>query len=139
MSKLLLFICLLPYFIYLPLTLFVYFRLHVSSKMVFRFIYSDTYKSAHVIIVFLLPISLLKTYAPVICNHCPPPTGRVGDSWAEVQGNYFSSVLSVQGKRQGFDIKILNPGRFSIAKGGANSKVLTSSLPPSRALKAEKS
>ena len=40
----------------------------------------------------------------------------------------------------GFDIRILTPGRFSIAKGGAKSKVLTSSLPSgggalSRALK----
>ena len=42
-------------------------------------------------------------YAPVICNHCPhlPPTGRVGDSWAKVQGNYFSSVLSA-GEMTGF-------------------------------------
>ena len=43
-----------------------------------------------------------------------------------------------------FDIRILTSGRFSIAKGGAKSKVLTFSLPPgggaySRALKAEKS
>ena len=43
----------------------------------------------------------------------------------------------------GFDISILTPGRFAIAKGGAKSKVLTSTLPPgggahSRALKAEK-
>ena len=46
----------------------------------------------------------------------------------------------MQGKQRGFNIRI----RFSIAKGGAKSKVLTSSLPPgggaySRALKAEKS
>ena len=44
----------------------------------------------------------------------------------------------------GFDIRILIPGRFSIAKGGAKSKALTSSLSPggvaySRALKAVKS
>ena len=50
----------------------------------------------------------------------------------------------VQGKRRGFDIRILIPGRFSIAKGCAKSKVFTSSLPPGggaycRALKAEKS
>ena len=50
----------------------------------------------------------------------------------------------MQGKCQGFDIRILPPGRFFIAKGGAKSKVLTSSLPPgggaySRALKAETS
>ena len=43
----------------------------------------------------------------------------------------------------GFDIRILTPVRFAIVKGGAKSKVLTSSLPPgggthSRALKAEK-
>ena len=29
----------------------------------------------------------------------------------------------------GFDIKIFTPERFSTAKGGAKSKVLTSSLP----------
>ena len=83
-------------------------------------------------------------YAPVICNHCPPsspPTGKDGDSGAKVLGNYFSSVPAVQGKWQGFDIRILTPARFSIVKGGAKSKVLTS-LPPgggahSRALKAE--
>ena len=75
----------------------------------------------------------------------PPPHlwGRVGDSRAKVRGNYFSSVPAVQGKLWGFDIRIHTPGRFSIAKGGAKSKVLTSSLPPgggaySRALKAEK-
>ena len=50
----------------------------------------------------------------------------------------------MQGKLRGFDIRILTPGRFSIAKGWAKSKVLTSSLPPgvgaySRALEAEKS
>ena len=50
----------------------------------------------------------------------------------------------MQGKLRGFDIRMLTSGRFSIAKGGAKSKVLTSSLPPgggaySRALKAEKS
>ena len=61
-----------------------------------------------------------------------------------MQGNYFSSDLSVQGKLRGFDIRILTPGRISIAKGGAKGKVLTSSLSPgggacSRALKAEKS
>ena len=49
----------------------------------------------------------------------------------------------MQGKCRGFDIRILTPGRFSIAKGGAKSKVLTSILPPvggaySRAMKAEK-
>ena len=55
----------------------------------------------------------------------------------------------MQGKSQGFDIRTLTPGRFSIAKGGAKSNcVMTSSLPPggggggggaySRALKAEK-
>ena len=67
----------------------------------------------------------------------PPPThthihlqGSVGDSRAKVQGNYFSSVPSVQGKGLGLDIRILTPERFSIAKGGAKSKVLTSSFPP---------
>ena len=44
----------------------------------------------------------------------------------------------------GNDGVLPSAGRFSIAKGGAKSKVLTSSLPPvggaySRALKAEKS
>ena len=44
----------------------------------------------------------------------------------------------------GFDIRIFTSGTFSIAKGEAKSKVLTSSLPSrsgahSRALKAEKS
>ena len=57
---------------------------------------------------------------------------------------HFSSVHSVQGKRLGFDIRILKPGRFSIAKSWAKSKGLTSSLPPgggahSRAMKAENS
>ena len=61
-----------------------------------------------------------------------------------MQGNYFSSVLSVQGKLLGFDIRILTPEKFSIAKGGPKSKVLTSSLPPGggahcRSQKAEKS
>ena len=61
-------------------------------------------------------------YAPVIYNHFPhPPTGKGGDSLAN-----------------------LTPGRFSVVKGRAKSKVLTSSLPPgdgaySRALKTEKS
>ena len=50
----------------------------------------------------------------------------------------------MQGRLQGFHIRILTPGRFSIVKGRAKSKVLTSSLSPggraySRALKAEKS
>ena len=68
----------------------------------------------------------------------------MGYSLAKVQGNYFSSVPAVQGKRHGFDIRILTPGRFSIAKGRAKSIGLTSSLPLwggaySRALKAEKS
>ena len=54
----------------------------------------------------------------------------------------FECPLSA-GKWRGFDISILTPGRFSIDKGGAKSKVLTSTLPPgggaySRALKAEK-
>ena len=82
-------------------------------------------------------------YAPVTCNHWPPTYGgRMGDSWAKVQGNYFSCVLA--GEITGFDTWILTPGRFSIAKGSAKSKVLTSSLPHrggahNRALKAEKS
>ena len=46
------------------------------------------------------------------------------------------------GEMKGFDIRILTPGRFFLAKGGAKSKVLTSSSLPgdgaySRALKAE--
>ena len=56
--------------------------------------------------------------------------GRVGDSWAKVQGNYFLLVPTVQGILQGFGIRILTHGRFSIAKGRAKSKVLTSSLSP---------
>ena len=53
-------------------------------------------------------------------------------------------VPPLQGKLWGFDIRILSPRRFSIAKGGTKSKVLTSSLSPgggahSSALKAEKS
>ena len=68
----------------------------------------------------------------------------MGDSHAKVLGNFFSSVPVVQGKWRGFDIRILNPGRVSIAKCGAKSKVLTSNLSPgggaySRDLKAEKS
>ena len=71
----------------------------------------------------------------------PNLRGRVGDSWAKVWGNYFSCVPAVQGKLPCFDIRILTPGRQSVAKGGAfKSKVLTSSLPAggnnhSRALK----
>ena len=68
--------------------------------------------------------------------------GLQGDSRAKVRDNYFSSVPAVKGKWRGFDIRILTPGRFSIAKGGAKSKVLFSSSPHgggaySRALKAE--
>ena len=70
----------------------------------------------------------------------PPLWERVGDSLAKVQGNYFYSA----GEMTGFLHRILTPGKFSIAKGRAKSKVLTSSSPPgggaySRALKAEKS
>ena len=36
----------------------------------------------------------------------------------------------MQGKLQGFDIRILTQGRFSIARGRAKSDVLTSSLSP---------
>ena len=90
--------------------------------------------------------------APVkICNHCPtppppPPSGeRVGYSRAKVWDNYSSSAPKVQGKWQGFDIRILSyPMEIFYCEGGAKSKVLTSSSPPrvraySRALKAEKS
>ena len=89
-------------------------------------------------------IHLVKTRGAVIAYLiCAFNWGRVGDSRAKVQGNYLLSVPAVQGKLWGFDIRILTPGRFSIAEGGAKSKVLTSSLPPwggaySRALKAEK-
>ena len=79
----------------------------------------------------------------------PPPhthtsMGKDGDSRAKVRDNYFSSVLAVLGKLRGFDIRMLSPGRFYIAKGGAKNKVLTSSLPPgggahSKAMKTEKS
>ena len=76
--------------------------------------------------------------------YCPTPRRRVGDSWAKVMGDYFFIVPAMQGKLQGFDIKILTPGRFSIVKGRAKSMVLISSLFPvggvhSRALKTEKS
>ena len=74
--------------------------------------------------------------APVICNHCspsPPPTHSYGEPWGtaglKCWGNYFSSVPALQGKWQGFDKRILTPGRFSIAKGRAKSKVLSASLP----------
>ena len=50
----------------------------------------------------------------------------------------------MQGKRQGFDIRILHHGKFSVVKGRAKSIVLTPGWYPwggahSRALKAEKS
>ena len=50
----------------------------------------------------------------------------------------------MQGKCRGFDFRIVIAGKYSIAKGRAKSKVLTSSLPrgvgaDSKALKAEKS
>ena len=70
----------------------------------------------------------------------PPPhthlQGRVDKSWAKVHSTYFLGVPN--------DIRILIPGRFSIAKGRAKSKVLNSKLTPgggaySRALKTEKS
>ena len=82
------------------------------------------------------------------CSHAPPPLpnlqGRVRDSQAKVQVKYFFVVPAVQRKWQGFDTKILTPGRFSLAKGRAKSIILTSSLSPrggvySRALETEKS
>ena len=80
---------------------------------------------------------------PVICNHCTPPTGRVGIARLKSRAITFRVSSQCRGNDGGFDIGILTPVRFSIAKGGAKSKVLTSSLPPgggahSRALKAEK-
>ena len=56
----------------------------------------------------------------------PTLLGRVGDSWAKVWGSYFSSAAQCRGN----DIRILTPGRFSIVKSSAKSKVLTSSLLP---------
>ena len=47
-----------------------------------------------------------------------------------MRSNYFFIVLAVQGKLWGFDIKILPPRRFSVAKGRAKSIVLTSSWSP---------
>ena len=82
--------------------------------------------------------------APVICDHClPPPTGK-GEVTARLNCRAItSSVPAVQGKLRGFDIRILTPGRFFIAKGRTKRKVLTSSLPSgggafNRALKADK-
>ena len=77
----------------------------------------------------------------------PPHTHTYGEGWGIARlkcSNYFLIVLSVQGQRRGFDIRILTPGRCSTAMGRAKSQVLTSSLSPgggahSRALKAEKS
>ena len=94
-------------------------------------------------LVFVVLHQSFVSTAPPTTPH-PLLRGRMGDCLAKVQGSYFSSVPSVQRKLQGFDIRILTPGRFSIAKGGAKSKVLTSSFPPgggaySRALKAVKS
>ena len=65
-----------------------------------------------------------------ICNHGPHLRGRVGDIRAKVRVNYFllyCPLPAVQGK-WGFDIKIFNPGIFSIVKGRAKSMVLISSL-----------
>ena len=67
-----------------------------------------------------------------------PPMGKGGGCpGLKCRANYFSSVLSVQGKPQDFDNRILTPGRFSIVKGRAKSKVLTSSLPLGMGLIAE--
>ena len=70
-------------------------------------------------------------YAPVICNHYLTTYGE-GYGIARLKCRVIT-----------FDIRILTPGRFSVTKGGAKSKVFTSILPPgggaySRALKAEK-
>ena len=44
--------------------------------------------------------------------------------------NDILSVPALQGKRQGFDIRILTQGRFPIVKARAKSKVLTSRMTP---------
>ena len=69
--------------------------------------------------------------------------GRVGDSRAKVRGNYFLIVPTVQDNDRVLTLGSIPKGD-SVAKGGAKSKVLTSSQSPggvaySRALKAEKS
>ena len=55
--------------------------------------------------------------APVICNHCP------GEGWG-IAGLKCEAIFEFPrrsaGEMTGFDITILTPGRFSIAKGGTN-------------------
>ena len=69
--------------------------------------------------------------APVICNHGPPTYGEgCGLAGPKCGAIYFFNVSAVQKKRQGFDIKILTLGRFSVGKGRAKSIVLTSGLSP---------
>ena len=68
----------------------------------------------------------------------------MGDSRAKSAGQLLFECPLSAGKMMDFDFKILTPGRFSVAKGGAKSKVLTSSLQQgggahSRTRKAEKS
>ena len=75
----------------------------------------------------------------------PPPHGEeFGIAVLKCWAITFRVSPQCRGNEGGFDIKILPPGRFPIAKGGTKSKVLTSSLPPgggaySGTLKAEKS
>ena len=46
----------------------------------------------------------LWSYAPVICNPCPPPHPTYGDSGANVQGNDLLSSPAVLGKCRACDI-----------------------------------
>ena len=68
----------------------------------------------------------------------------MGKGWGIAGLKCRAITFRVSSQCSGNDgVLILNPGIFSIAKGGAKSKVLTSSLPPgggvhSRARKAEK-
>ena len=74
----------------------------------------------------------------------PPPMGKGGGQPGQSAGQLLFKSPRTAGEMTGFDIRILTPGRFSIAKSGAKSKFLTSGLPPgggaySRALKVDKS
>ena len=56
-------------------------------------------------------------YALVICNHGRYLRGMAGDSRAKVQGINYFNVPVVQGKLQGFDIKILTPREIFYCEG----------------------
>ena len=77
-----------------------------------------------------------------------PPRTTYGEGWgiAGLKCGAITFRVSPQcrGNDGGFTLGPSSQGTFTIAKGGAKSEVLTSSLPPrggaySRALKAEKS